>query len=291
MSMKIIFLFASLALLAIISCTEIGPYINLNPDIKDTNLIDTSYVSGQNITATPKKVLISDFTGVRCPNCPKAALKIHELDSMYPGRVVALAYHIKDNPLTTPYFSTADYRTDAATQIYNNLGKSLGLPSGAINQKKYPSETNILVGIDKWISYTQAELTLNSPINITITTKAHPTQLNTYIIQIKSEYSDAVPGKNYLSIAVSESGMVSPQKLPTGEIDSFYTHKHVLRTMLTDPSGMLLMENPEKNRVFIKEFKLVVSSDWNEDDIDIVAYIHKSDTEFDIFQVEQRSLK
>jgi len=283
----------SLAILALIwvSCTEIGPYINLNPDVVDTTLIDTSYLATQDIVPMPKKVLISDFTGVRCPNCPKASLKIHEIDSMYPGKIAALAIHIFDNPLALPYSSDADYRTSAGTQIYNNLGKSLGLPSGGINQKMYPSETNILVGIDKWLSYSQQDMLTNSPLNISISSKAVSGQNNAYLVQVKVEYSQTVSGQNYLSICASESGMISFQKLPTGEIDSFYQHKHVLRTMLTNPSGNLLMDNPEKNRVFIKEFKLIVSDKWKAENMEVIAYVHKSGSEYDIFQVEKVKVK
>jgi len=273
------------------SCSEIGPYINFKPDIADTNLVDTSYIASQDVIALPKKVLISDFTGVRCPNCPKASLKIHEIDSIYPNRTVALAIHMFDNPLAMPYSTDADYRTTAGTQIYNNLGKSLGLPSGGINQKKHPSETNILVNIDKWLTYTQLELIETSPVNITLSSKAVSGQNKTYIIQVKAEYSKSVSGANYLSICLSESGMVSFQKLPTGEIDSFYKHKHVLRSMLTNPAGDLLFNSPEKNRVIIKEYKIVVSDKWKEDKIEVIAYIHKSGLEFDVFQVEKTALK
>lgn len=38
-------------------------------------------------------VLIEDFTGVKCPNCPNAAREITSLMGRYPKNVVAVAYH------------------------------------------------------------------------------------------------------------------------------------------------------------------------------------------------------
>ncbi len=275
----------------LISCTEIGPYINLNPEPTDTTLVDTSYLTPQQIFPKPKKVLISDFTGVRCPNCPNAALKIHELDSTYPGKVVAMALHIKNNPFTTPHIASADYRTEEATQIFNLLGKSGALPIGAIDQVKFTAESQILINVNKWTNYFTERMAIPSPVNITITPKAVAGQNRTFIINIKAEFHTAVSDETYLTVALAESNMQSPQTQPDGHVDSFYTHKHVLRKTLTNPTGNLLMNNPEVSRVIIKEFKVTIPADWNIDNCEIVAYIHRNSSVFDVYQAESVKLK
>lgn len=290
---KILFNYSALLFLTYLlcSCTEIGPYINLKPDQSDTILKDTSYISSQFITATPKKVLISDFTGVRCPNCPNAAKKIHELDSAYPGRLVAIALHVKNNPFTTPHIPTADYRTWEATQIFDLLGKSGALPIGAIDQVKFLTESQILVNVDKWTNYFLQRISTVSPVNIIITPKAVVGQNRTYIVNVKTEFHLSIPNETFLTVAITESGMKSPQTQPDGHVDSLYEHKHVLRTTLTDPRGNLLMNNPEINRVIIKEFKITIPAEWDENNCEVNAYVHRNASVFDVYQAESVKLK
>ena len=65
-------------LLLIISCDiEEGPYI------ADYD----SYVN-------PEKVLIEDYTGHLCPNCPEAGREIKAIQDIYGNQVIALAIHV-----------------------------------------------------------------------------------------------------------------------------------------------------------------------------------------------------
>ena len=58
-----------------------------------------------------KKILIEDFTGHKCQNCPDASKEIKAIQNLYPNQVIALAIHVssfaKPNPLGNPY----DYLT------------------------------------------------------------------------------------------------------------------------------------------------------------------------------------
>lgn len=62
-------------------------------------LLDTFYV-GSVPAASPKKVLLFDVTGVRCNNCPKAAVLAKSLASSNAGRVEIVALYPK-----TPEFN------------------------------------------------------------------------------------------------------------------------------------------------------------------------------------------
>lgn len=278
-----------LALAMLMSCEEEGPYINFIPDIVDTSLLDTTYIAVTPVNPLPKKVLLDEFTGVRCPNCPDAAKKIHEIDSIYPGRLIPLAIHMFNNNFAHPHIPSIDYRTTEGTNLFELLGKG-SLPIGAIDRVKFDSETNTLVRLDKWVTYFVDRLSTTPYCNIYLSTRPHATEDKTQIISVKVHYTKATTEVNFISLAVVESGLISPQTQPNGKVDSNYIHNHVLRKIITNYNGNILSEGAEINRVYEKEFKLKLSESWKADRLSIIAYIHLNDTKYNVVQVEKINL-
>ncbi|MFC2114492.1 Omp28-related outer membrane protein [Bacteroidota bacterium] len=290
-AVKIIFLLSIIVASLFYGCEEEGPYINLTPEVVDTSLFDTTYISSTSVTPDLKKILIEDFTGARCPNCPNAAQKLHEIDSAYPGRIIGMAIHPTGLGFTYPHDTSKDYRTNDGTLIFQMLNGAGTLPIGAIDRKILPPETTILVSYDKWKSLVDQRVSDNSPINLKLESTPHKLEPNTFVVRVEAQYTEAVTGKNYITIALQEGNLVSPQSLPNGTTDTFYTNNHVLRDVLTNPTGNFLMDNPEMNRVFIKEFKVKMDNKWNPDNCHFVAFIHNSGASFDVLQVEEIELK
>ncbi|MBT3421802.1 MAG: Omp28-related outer membrane protein [Bacteroidetes bacterium] len=276
----------------LISCEEEGPYINFEPI--DTSLLDTTFISSTSIIPDEKNVLIEDFTGARCPNCPNAAAKLVDITMANPGRIVGMAIHPDGIPFTRPHDLEKDFRTDDGTEIFKLLGEEGALPIGSIDRVKYSGETNQLVGISFWANYVDQRLLLASPVNISLVSTPHLTEANTFVIRAEVQFTTAIADDKYLTIALTESDLIAPQTLPQGsipDVDSNYINNHILRDVLTNPGGNLLMSNPEMNRVFIKEFKITMDAKWNPDNCAIVGIIHNSGLSFDVDQVEEIHLK
>ena len=49
---------------------------------------------GVDSTTIIKKVLIEDFTGFRCKNCPEAATELHAIEGLYEGKIVGIGIHV-----------------------------------------------------------------------------------------------------------------------------------------------------------------------------------------------------
>ena len=74
-------------IITISACDKIeGPYI-INSD---------SYVNPD------KKVLVEDFTGHLCPNCPDAARELEAIHDIYPGQIISMAIHVSKS-FARPY--------------------------------------------------------------------------------------------------------------------------------------------------------------------------------------------
>jgi len=93
------------------ACTkEIGPAI----DFSKVQAKDTFYMAPVE-NAQLKNVLIEEFTGVKCPNCPDGHNIVATIQNANPSRVIAIGYYpfgqaqtepLKD--LTKAYFRIAD---------------------------------------------------------------------------------------------------------------------------------------------------------------------------------------
>ena len=89
------------------SCKEVGPDINLHGN--QNAILDTTYIESPVATAEVKNVVIEEFTGVRCPNCPQGHVIIANIKAANPNRIVAVSLH-PVNSLGHPYsFSTQDF--------------------------------------------------------------------------------------------------------------------------------------------------------------------------------------
>ena len=94
------------SILTITSCDIVeGPYIT------DAD----SYIN------TDKKVLIEDFTGHLCTNCPEAAREISAIHDVYGDQIIALAIHVSAD-FARPKNASPDssYHYDFRTEWGNN---------------------------------------------------------------------------------------------------------------------------------------------------------------------------
>ncbi len=272
--MKSLF-YIALVVVFFYSCEEVGPPINLKENPVDTTLVDTSFIDDHSATPDQKNVLIEDFTGVNCPNCPKAAAKIDELKTQYPGRIVAVSIHPDGFSFTEPFPGHRDFRTEEGTNLYKLLGQSPGLPAGDVDRIKYTGEERMLINFNSWPSYVDQQLQLNTPVNIHLTINYNADSSDYAHVFARIQYTEDVQEKHFLSIFLLESDMEDWQIYPFGVIDSHYVHNHVFREPLTSYNGDLLMENPEKDRVFIKEYKVKIRDDWESSNCSFIAFIHR----------------
>ncbi len=274
-----------LTLFIISSCKETPPYINLKPSNAS---VDTTYVSIPAPTPEQKNVVIEEFTGVRCPNCPKAQLEATKISDNNPGRINIITAHPLNeyNSLTTPFGSGEphpskyDFRTDAGAQIFNMTGKESGsLPIGNVNRKLHSGETRFNISFDKWSAAVTTELALPTPVNINVNANNTGDSIS---IECTLKYTESVLDSHYVSIFIIESGMVDVQEstdingLPIYEEN--YVHRHVLRAVVTDYFGDLLKAKLEPGRVFYKKYKFKRDPAWVKTNLDVIASVHMNTT-------------
>ncbi len=90
----------------------------------------------------PRNLLIMEFTGNKCINCPRGAAAIEEIKrEEAPGRVISVGLHpygdINTEPMPTLHSPSKmqDFRSEAATALYKYYDPS-GFPSAIFNGLK-----------------------------------------------------------------------------------------------------------------------------------------------------------
>ena len=257
------------SLLIFSSCEEVGPVIDLTPG---SVLKDTTYVITQLPATQHKMVLVEEFTGATCNNCPNGHLITSQLIAEHPDSVIVVAIH-NDNPQALPYPNEEDFRTAEGIQISQKLGGSAAIPSAAINRRIFPGETQEVIFLNKWKNYTTEELKTPPRINLTIESDFNASSREV-IVTATAVFLENVDSTTNLSIMITESDIISPQKLVDLSTDYNYVHNHVLRDMITPAFGVGTNTTTEKGRVVIKQFSYTLPANWNENNVEIVGLIH-----------------
>ncbi len=275
------------SILIIISCdVEEGPFIT------DYN----SYINPD------KKILIEDFTGHICPNCPNAARELDAIHNIYGDQIIGMALHVSTT-FARPYSSNQapnfqyDFRTDWGNELDNFYGISTaGLPRGMVNRIGYPD--NHKLGKDEWANAVAEELKKDIDFKIYISSDENS-------ISVTSEVQNNINSDYSLYVCLTESNIINWQKDGQENVEN-YQHNHVLRTVLVDErlsnnSNYITGQQIEKiinyDLVALEQYNINYSAntaeagngnagDWNTSNISIIAYIYNTNTK-EIVQVEE----
>lgn len=274
-----------IALLLLAACKEQGPPI----DFTIPTFAISSTTSAISQSSQTKKVLIEDFTGVRCVNCPVGHDVAHQIEVNNPQNAISVSTHSGDF-FNLPYPNEQDLNSAEGNNIDAYVGGINSWPSGCINRKLFTGESQIILRETKWSNYFNQEKVEIAKMNMEIESQNLGAD-SAFLAKIKIHYTQAETENNYISIMLLESGIVQSQLTPSG-INTNYVHNNVLRKMLTPYNGAKLDASLEPKREFLVEAKIAnISPAWNKENMYIVAYVHRSSTDKTILQVCKIKLK
>ena len=196
----------------------------------------TATANGDTVIQTERAVLVEDFTGHQCKNCPKASKALKQLDSLYgPSRVVGLAIHAGPANFTA---TSAAYPTDFTTADGDDLADVFGvfaLPLGMVNRIDFPTNTH-LKSYSSWGGLAATQLAQSPEVLFSAFSGFDSTsRVATLRLEVRSQVAQA----NAVGVAVylKESGIVSPQLMPDQTRDTNYVHYNVFRRAPWGPFG------------------------------------------------------
>ncbi|MBK7036996.1 MAG: Omp28-related outer membrane protein [Chitinophagales bacterium] len=256
-------LFGFIIVLQTYSCKEVGPAINLSETDYETYL-------GTPQSPDDKVVLIEDFTGAACVNCPDAHEAIALAIAANPTQVLAIAEY---NYFGDPLYLDQNFLTVEAEALDDDyLGPVVGHPASFMDRVDFSDDGYLAEPPTNIVSYTNDRLSEIPPCNIVLS-KVYDAISRELTLTVTIDYTSDVSVTNHLSVSLLESGIIAAQITDAGEVED-YEHNHVLRKMLTYYSGDNLPEENVAGRGYIFTYSYILDDDWNADNMSVVAFVH-----------------
>ena len=267
------------------SCTKIdAPYAAArHGNIKDTTM------NWDSIKAV-RKVLLEDYTGHKCVNCPEAAITAKSLEELHDGRLFVMTVHAGFYALP----GTGDYSLDLRTgtgENWNNEFKIVSYPSGMINRKNFGGSR--ILGPDKW-GNSISEI-INTPPDAQMMIQSSYDSISGILLStVFTHFTNPMSGTYNLSVCILEDSIIGAQKnnnTNVGDVpDIFgYVFNDVLRESLNGSWGEVLTASVDTRLTYMGKFSeefdpgSIARNCW------ILAFVSNSSTK-EIIQVEKKKI-
>ncbi len=278
--MKKLFLVITLLGSFLMGCEEIPPEINPIEPQGPCSAATSELVADQQ-----RQVLIEEFTGVRCVNCPAGSKVIKDLLEIYGERLVVVSIHA--GFFANPYEeSSYDFRTDEGDGLIDLVGRPVGYPSAVINRKLFDGEFDLQLGKNLWPGFIENEMEETPKVKIHISKSYVPADLRLDLEVTIFPQQDFENDDLRLTALLVENDVADVQLTPDG-IRPQYVHQHVLRAAITNYDG-----NPLPT-VIAPEDKLCLalttslSDTWKIENCSIVAFVSSGGTHKVVWQAHQ----
>ncbi|MDE6654662.1 MAG: Omp28 family outer membrane lipoprotein [Muribaculaceae bacterium] len=211
-------------------------------------------------------VLLEEFTGQKCVNCPDAHAVIEGLQEQYPDNLISVSIHGGSDMNAIGEDQMPGYGLrNAAGAAYADANKISSFPAGVVNRRSGVTTS------DQWSTAIRNEISKPSALEMELTASlsADGSKVN---IDVDLEPWENIDGR--LQLWVVESGIVSLQLTKSG-MKRDYVHNHVFRGTVNGQDG-------ESIRLVTREPQHVTASVavpdiWNTENLAIVGFVYTSD--------------
>jgi len=218
--------------------------------------------------AAMRTVLLEDFTGQRCVNCPKGTAVIHQLETDFGDAVVAVGIYSGSFGKTVAG-KLLPLTTETGNEYFDHW-KLNEQPVGMVNRHGAVNYTN-------WTRDVKEELTKTAPLTIALTAEAKNGVID--ITLNESGTDGTVTGK--LQVWVVEDSIIATQTrhdpIDNDNVtinDQSYVHNHVFRTTVNGIWGedFTIGEGETKTQTMTQ----TIDDAWKVEHLSIVAFVYNS---------------
>lgn len=267
---------------------------NANP------VLEPSATINLDTTKVYRKILIEDYTGHKCGNCPRAADTLNYLHHKYGDKIVSLAVHAGGFATVNPNYPT-DLRSTSGNDYDNAFGfATAGNPNGLVNREGYlPTDAiDFIKAYPVWEStaLTYFPKLADFKIEIKNTFNTNNNVLNT---DVTIKALSNLNGNYKLVILLSEDSIIGEQldyEKPVGSQKiTDYVFNHVLRGAINSTWGDdVFTTEVVKNNSVSKSYSYVLNTSYKSNHCHVIAYIYDADlnspTYYEVLQVEEKQL-
>lgn len=216
-----------------------------DPIIKKNTAVGSKFVKNNNSAVSGfKKVLLEDFTGQRCPNCPDGSRIIkNTLIPTYNNTLVVVAVHA--GGLANPYgeYISQDFRT-AEGEKWNGSAEGFGIttwPTGLVNRRTYGGN-DLQLTSTKWAAVVPLALSDPFVLKMDVNTE-YDTTVRALNVFVKAKFLQAYSNDVKIVALITEDNIVGIQDDKGVKIEE-YEFEHMMRGTLNGTWGTDLKLKP-----------------------------------------------
>lgn len=232
----------------------------------------------------PRNLLIMEFTGNSCLNCPTGAATVEQIkEDEAPGRVISVGLHPYGSHFTEPVATIhtpsrrQDLRSQAATALFDYYQPS-GFPAAVFNGLK----SSMSGSTADWIQRASEALTANTYVSISATCD-YEAETRSLTVDYVMDFLDYINRKLNVTVWLVENKIMGTQTMPNGRPDMNYEHNHVLRASLNGDWGDTLGDSFADGSTKAGQASMTLQEDWVAENCDVVVYVYRDDNK----EVEQ----
>ena len=256
------YIFFAIIMANMIACSGIDldeRLISIDP-LQPIDSVGTDSVQQKQMFA--RAVLIEDFTGQGCSNCPDAAAVINNLQQKYGSdTVIAVAIHASDNAERSKG-SRIGLRTDEGDAYFDHwqVGSE---PNGLINRM------DGVCYFDKWPDRVRKVLEQPTPVALALTNN-YTAEQRIANIDLTVTVSEDVNGT--VQLWLIENNIVARQKMQDNRYKADYVHNHVFRRSVNGTWGEPF--SGKKGMPTVLPYSVAINEDWQPQNMAVVAFIY-----------------
>jgi len=279
---------------------------SLYPDGDSANYAQNHWPVWTPNTNTLTNVLIEDFTGHRCFNCPKAGDTAHAVFNSYPGRIIVASIHSSNNGLSDfqeKYIDPNDPNLSYPEVLYDDVGLEIGThlgqkpgsgfignPRGAINRMLSGTDNTSTISTFRSKSITQMAI----PVKVNIQAE-HNYFASTRGLFLHTEVDvlDAsITSELGLVVYVLEDSLIGAQLMPDLTRNGSYVHRDILRGCIDNKAFGRTLKATDlgSNGKYYVNYSYKLPAEYNPANMHLAIYVYDKTTEV-IYQVIEEKVE
>mgnify|MGYP001323270372 FL=1 len=278
------------SILYLLLCSSLGCDLVTDPLVAPGG--DNS--GGEGVT---RKVLLEDFTGHRCNNCPAATRTATQLHDVYGEDLIVVGVHATDffgapaNPPNSNGSYATDFRTEAGTAYATTFSVSF-LPTGMVSRRAFNS--SLLQSSSAWGSDIADIIGQPADLDIWFSQLDYNPDDGTVSAEVKVAVVGPVTDDHNLTIYLIEDHVVDWQldnEATPPDVEN-YEHRHVLRTTLNGTWGVPLITGAANtgDTITLSYPDFAVDPSWQPANCALVAYAYNTASN-EVMQVAERNFQ
>ncbi len=209
-------------------------------------------------------VLLEEFTGQMCTNCPAAHRLVADLQAQYPGQVIAVGIHSGSFGMSEEKFPTVPGLMQPEGDEYAAHWGVDSYPAAVVNRNTASLSSNA------WADAVRTELARPSELDLEVIANPSP-NADAPKIDITTNLSTTSNLNGNLQLWVVESGITAFQ-IDNGSNIMDYTHNHVFRATVNGTWGEEIPLIPNLPLTF--NHSITIKENWKMENLSIVAFYY-----------------